>query len=208
MTLPRLGEMPSYAKVEAGSKVYKGNPSPDFGDKSAEIPENFKWINGAMEDFFSRLRQTTLKTSQPYWQYPPFDHEDIDIKFKSAAIAAAGTATLATITVPQHQVAVITLYGQDVEAVVAPTLASSWDNIEWTFKVGKFPLRYYDAFVGQRGNMINMRPTAITIMGPETFTVTVENTAAALAYYATISICGFQYSVLNSPIPRDVSMNL
>lgn len=202
MTLPKLGDLLPSERVTEGSKRFKGLPSPYFPtEPKTDVPAELKWIPDMLEDFHLKLRKTVLKCALPYSQYPPFEHIDIDVK-TTATIAAAATATIVTITVPQHQRAVIRFYGQDIEAVIPPTLTTCWNDIKWTFKRGSFALQYYDAFLGQRGDLINLRETAITIEGPETFTISAEN-IGAVSYYVTASVIGHQYSILSAPSPKE-----
>ena len=203
MGLPRLGDMPSYENPTEGSKIGKENPSPVFPSvQKSAIPAGSEWLPELFDDFLRKLKRTVFKTALPFAQYPPFEHTDIDVKVTSAALAPAATVTLTTITVPQNQVAVIRLYGQDVEAVVPPTLAAAWNDISWTFLRGNFALQYFDGFLGQRGSLLNLRPAAITIQGPDTFTVSVRN-AGAVSYLVTLSLIGHQYSILSMPAPRE-----
>lgn len=200
--LPKLGDLMPSEKVTEGSKRLEKAPGPYFpsGEKP-KISPGFEWVSGLMDTFLERLKRTVFKSSQPYWQFPPFEHIDIDAQ-AMVTIAAAATTTILTVTVPQHQTAVIRLYGQDIEATIPPTLATAWNDIKWTFKKGKFALQYYDGFIGQRGSMINPRSTAITLQGPETFTISAEN-IGAISYDVTASITGHQYSVLSTPLPKE-----
>ncbi len=200
--LPKLGDMPSVEKITEGSKRLFKAPGPYFpSDRKIEVPSGFEWVIGLMDTFLDRLKRTVFKASAPYYQYPPFEHIDIDAQ-AMVTIVAAATTTILTVTVPQHQTAVIRLYGQDIEATVPPTLATAWNDIKWTFKRGKFALQYYDGFIGQRGSMINPRSTAITLQGPETFTISAEN-IGAVSYDVTASIIGHQYSILSTPLPKE-----
>lgn len=203
MESKRLGDLLPPEKITEGSKRAKAALSPFFPQKgSPEIPPEFKWVDGVLDRFFTILRRTTLKAVQPFWQYPPFEHIDVDIQAR-VTIAVGATSTLVTFTVPQHQYAVVRMYGQDIEATPpGVTPGTCWDDIAWTFKVGGFPLQYFDAFTGERGSLINMRPTAIVVKGPETFLISVKNNGA-ISYDVTASIIGHQYSLLASPAPKE-----
>lgn len=203
MSNGKFGDLPFQEKITEGSKRAKAALSPFFPTgESPEIPTEFQWVDGVLDRFFTILRRTPLKAVQPLWQYPPFEHIDIDVQTR-VTVAVAATGTILTITIPQHQYAVIRMYGHDIEATPPGiTPGTCWDDIKWTFKVGGFPLQYFDAFTGERGSLINMRPTAIAIKGPETFVISAEN-IGAISYDVTASIIGHQYSLLSSPMPKE-----
>ncbi len=203
MVNEKLGDLLPREKITQGSARRQDPLSPYFGkDKAPEIPDGCKWVDGLMERFFAQLRRTTLKATQPFWQYPPFEHTDIDMQAR-VTIAVGATQTLVTFTVPQHQYAVVRMYGQDIEATPpGVTPGTCWNDIAWTFKVGGFPLQYFDAFTGERGSLINMRQSAIVVKGPETFLISAKNNGA-ISYDVTASIIGHQYSLLSSPAPKE-----
>ena len=215
MVPKRLGDLLPPEKISEGSKRLREAPSPFFpSKKKADIPPGFEWVLGLLDTFFLKLRRIVIKSSPPYWQSPPFEHIDIDMQAMVTIppLPGVNTATILTITVPIHQTVVIRLYGQDIEATVPPTPATAWADIQWTFIkggvvaagaiVGGFPLQYFDAFVGQRGSLINLRPTAIVIDGPGTFAITATN-IGVVSYDVTASIIGHQYSVLSMPLAKE-----
>ncbi len=179
VSLPRRGWIvkpeftpPQVPGMEAFQKIFEEH----------ELPRKWQML----EDFFVLLQRGRFLVKGPNWIEPPITAEMVDLVSETAVAMVNGAAVdVITYTVPDRCVGSFKTFGHLLSD------ASQWGTVAWNITVNKRPVRTFQNFLQQRGNMI--QPTAfakpITLKGKDVIAVT--GTGGATAVNALARMQGF-----------------
>lgn len=99
-----------------------------------------------LADFPQLLQKYVLRVQKPGWMEPAWTAEPLDICNSDAVALSNGTAVaVITFQVPDRHVASLRWFGQMLDH------AAEFNNVIWTIRVNKRPVRTYQDFKQQRG---------------------------------------------------------
>lgn len=132
-----------------------------------ELPRKWQLI----EDFFTLLQRGRFMVKAPNWIEPPITAEMEDLVSEDAVAVQTADTTIITYTVPDRCVCSFRAFGHMLDD------SAEWGNVIWNIFVNNRPIRTYQDFKQQRGNLMmpTFFPKPITLKGRDIIKVTARN---------------------------------
>lgn len=145
-----------------------------------ELPRRWQMA----EDFFTLLQRGRFLVKNPNWIEAPITAEMCDVVSEDPVAVGTSSTVIISYTVPDRCVASFKAFGHMLDD------STEWGNVIWNILINKKPVRTYQNFKQQRGNvaMPTSFPKPITLKGRDLIEVTAQN---ADAVNATARLQGF-----------------
>jgi len=138
-----------------------------------ELPRKWQML----EDFFTLLQRGRFMVKRPNWIEPPITAEMEDLVSETPVAVGTSATVIISYTVPDRCVCSFLSFGHMLDD------STEWGNVTWNILVNKKPIRTYQNFKQQRGNvaMPTSFPKPITLKGRDLIEVTASNADAVNA---------------------------
>lgn len=139
------------------------------------------WI--MLRDFYELQKRGTYRIQKPGWIEPPLTSEPEDRVSETGVALQNGTAvTVVSYTCPDRSYAVFKWFGHGLD------VAAQFGIVSWTIQIDKRPYRTYNAFLQQRGTLVQPTLLArpITLKPKSVLEVTATGGAVAVNAFARI----------------------
>lgn len=144
-----------------------------------ELPRRWQMV----EDFFTLLQRGRFLVKSPNWIEPPITADMQDLVSETAVSVAATNTDIVTYTVPDRHIVSFRAFGHGL------TVSAEWGNVIWTIVVNRKPVRTYQDFRLQRGQISAPTPfpKPITLKGGDVFAVQARTSGAAVSAMARVA---------------------
>lgn len=138
-----------------------------------ELPRKWQML----EDFYTLLQRGRFMVKRPNWIEPPITAEMEDLVSEDPVAVGTSATPIISYTVPDRCVCSFLAFGHMLDD------SDEWGNVVWNILINKKPLRTYQDFKQQRGNvaMPTSFPKPITLKGRDLIEVTASNADAVNA---------------------------
>jgi hypothetical protein len=149
-------------------------------------------------DQYTLLKRGMFRTQKPGWIDPPATSEPEDrVSETGVALSNGVPVTVLSYTVPDVHYAVFKWFGHMLDT------ASQWGTVSWTIQVNKRPYRTYNAFLQQRGTLVQPTPLAKPLIVTPKALVEVTATGGVTPVNAFVRLQG--WSIAAAKIVQDGS---